>query len=244
MMYADLVLEGGGVKGIGLVGAISVLQERGYTFKRVAGTSAGAIVGSLVAADIAAPELEKIMRSVDYTAFQDGGLTDEIIGGRALNLLFHHGIHPGNYLREWLGQQLDEAGVRTFADLHYQDGERPLPPDQQYRLVVMASDISQGFLQRLPWDYDHYGRDRSAQHVVEAVRASMSLPFFHTPLVWDTAEGNNHGSSTAACCPTTRSTSSTPPPVRNPGGRRSASNCPPVPKRRSARLTTFTARSA
>ena len=50
-MFADLVLEGGGVKGIALVGAISVLEERGYEFRRVAGTSAGAIVGSLVAAN-------------------------------------------------------------------------------------------------------------------------------------------------------------------------------------------------
>ena len=45
-MFADLVLEGGGVKGIALVGAISVLEERGYQFRRVAGTSAGTIVGS------------------------------------------------------------------------------------------------------------------------------------------------------------------------------------------------------
>ena len=42
-MDADVVLEGGGVKGIGLVGAISVLQERGYVFHRVAGTSAGCL---------------------------------------------------------------------------------------------------------------------------------------------------------------------------------------------------------
>ncbi len=50
-MFADLVLEGGSVKGIALVGAISVLEEHGYEFRRVAGTSAGAIVGSLVAAN-------------------------------------------------------------------------------------------------------------------------------------------------------------------------------------------------
>ena len=53
-LRADLVLEGGGVKGIGLVGAIAVLEERGYLFNRVAGTSAGAIVGALVAAGFAA----------------------------------------------------------------------------------------------------------------------------------------------------------------------------------------------
>ena len=46
---ADLVLEGGGVKGLALVGAIEVLEEHGYRFRRIAGTSAGAIVGALVA---------------------------------------------------------------------------------------------------------------------------------------------------------------------------------------------------
>ena len=46
----DLVLEGGGVKGIGLVGAVLTLSGSGYVFPRVAGTSAGAIVAALVAA--------------------------------------------------------------------------------------------------------------------------------------------------------------------------------------------------
>jgi predicted acylesterase/phospholipase RssA len=47
---ADLVLEGGGVKGIALVGAVAVLEEHGYEFNRIAGTSAGSIVGALLAA--------------------------------------------------------------------------------------------------------------------------------------------------------------------------------------------------
>lgn len=47
---ADLVCEGGGVRGIGLVGAVDALVQAGYRFPRVAGTSAGAIVASLVAA--------------------------------------------------------------------------------------------------------------------------------------------------------------------------------------------------
>jgi hypothetical protein len=38
-MFTHLVLEGGGVKGIALVGAITVPEERGYQFWRVAGTS-------------------------------------------------------------------------------------------------------------------------------------------------------------------------------------------------------------
>jgi NTE family protein len=81
-VFADLVLEGGGVKGIALVGAISVLEERGYQFRRVAGASAGAIVGSLVAANAGAAELEEIMRGVDYRRFQDGPRWTECSPGR------------------------------------------------------------------------------------------------------------------------------------------------------------------
>ena len=46
----DLVLAGGGVKGIGLVGAVVKLMDAGYRPYRVAGTSAGAVVGAIVAA--------------------------------------------------------------------------------------------------------------------------------------------------------------------------------------------------
>ena len=37
---SDLVLEGGGVKGIGLVGAVLTLYDAGFVFPRIAGTSA------------------------------------------------------------------------------------------------------------------------------------------------------------------------------------------------------------
>lgn len=47
---ADLVLAGGGVKGIGLVGAASALLDAGSAFHRVSGTSAGAVVGAVLAA--------------------------------------------------------------------------------------------------------------------------------------------------------------------------------------------------
>lgn len=176
---ADLVLEGGGVKGIALVGAISVLEERGYRFHRVAGTSAGAIVGALVAAGVAAPRLREIMGELDYRRFQDGGwLTRLGPPGQLLTLLATSGIHRGDFLRDWLRELLDAQGVRTFADLAGDDPETSLSAEQDYRLVVMASDISQGRLLRLPWDYPRYGCRPDDIEVVDAVRASMSIPYF------------------------------------------------------------------
>jgi NTE family protein len=181
---ADLVLEGGGVKGIALVGAISVLEERGYSFRRVGGTSAGAIVGALVAAGMSAADLTSVMREVDYRRFRDGDLLDHLGGfGQAMSVLIDEGIYRGEYLRRWLGDLLADLGVRTFADLVVDDRGGSFPRDQAYRLVVMASDVSQGRLRRLPWDYrDRYGIDPFTVPVADAVRASMSIPFFYEPV--------------------------------------------------------------
>ena len=44
--FADLVFEGGRVKGIGLAGAYAELARRGVQPKGVAGTSAGAITAA------------------------------------------------------------------------------------------------------------------------------------------------------------------------------------------------------
>ena len=56
-LKCDAVFEGGGVKGIGLVGAVAVTEAKGYDFVNVAGTSAGAIIAALVAAGYRADEL-------------------------------------------------------------------------------------------------------------------------------------------------------------------------------------------
>ena len=45
----------------------------------------------------------------------------------------------------------------------------------------MTSDVTRGRLVRLPWDYPKYGLDADDQLVADAVRASMSIPFFYEP---------------------------------------------------------------
>jgi NTE family protein len=182
-MDADLVLEGGGVKGIGLVGAYTSLVEAGYRIHRIAGTSAGAIVGSLIAADMPPEELRRVMQEVEYGRFQDEGFLDHLgLVGKGLSLLFEKGIYEGNYLREWLEGILSRLGKRTFGDLRIDDPGSSLPPEKAYRLVVMTSDVTRGELVRLPWDYPKYGLEADDQLVADAVRASMSIPFFYEPL--------------------------------------------------------------
>lgn len=179
----DLVLEGGGVKGIALVGVLSVLEERGYRFQRVAGTSAGAIVGALVAAGMPTDEMATIMQELDYRRFRDSrGLARLPVVGQPLALVASNGIYRGDYLHAWLDELLAERGVKTFAQLRGNDPGTSLPPERDYRLVVMASDLTQGALRRLPWDYDRYGCKADEVAVADAVRASMSIPFFYRPV--------------------------------------------------------------
>lgn len=183
----DLVLEGGGVKGIGLIGAIEEIDRAGYIIRRVAGTSAGAIVGSLIAAGMPVETALKTMRELDYKKFRDESFIDKLgIGGKSLSLFFEQGIYEGAYLRNWLADQLEKLGVRTFADLKITEPwAEALPPEQRYKLVVVASDISGGRLARFPWDYKRYGLNPDEQLVADAVRASMSIPFFYEPVKLD-----------------------------------------------------------
>jgi NTE family protein len=191
----DLVLEGGGVKGLALLGAVLPLYDAGYRFERLAGTSAGAIVAALVAAYQTAGrdlhELEAVMHSCDYQAFADRDTLEELTGpiGEGIDLLAHQGAHTDDYLYEWMQPLLAEVGVTTFADLRLDDPESSLPSHRQYSLVVHASDLSRRCLVRLPWDYHHYGRPAESQRIVDAVRASMSYPFFFRPVEFTTGSG-------------------------------------------------------
>ena len=65
------MLEGGGVKGSALVGAVAAIEDAGYTFHRVAGTSAGALVAAMVAANIPASRMHERLMDYDYTRFRD-----------------------------------------------------------------------------------------------------------------------------------------------------------------------------
>lgn len=191
----DLVLEGGGVKGIALVGALEVLQERGYRFNRVAGSSAGAIAGAMVAAGIPPTTMAEVMRSVDYSRFQDGRRWNRFLPVQALNVLLRNGIYPGRFLEQWLDEQLRAHGPRyrngTFSDLPYEDPQqaRPIPENERFRLIVTASDLSNGRLKFLPRDFEDYHRAPGEQSIVDAVRISMSIPFFFRPVKWTATDG-------------------------------------------------------
>jgi NTE family protein len=191
---ADLVLSGGGVKGIGLVGAVVALMDAGYGVKRVSGTSAGSIVGAIVAAasmddQLSAEDVKELALQLDYHKFTDPGGVERLpLLGPSLAVLRGTGIYKGDYAHDWVRSQLANLGVRTFGDLAVDDDD--LPPERRYKLVVTVADVTTGQLVRLPWDYRRvYGLDPDEQSVANAVRASMAIPFFFRPVTLTASSG-------------------------------------------------------
>ncbi|MDF5720579.1 MAG: patatin-like phospholipase family protein [Rhizonema sp. PD37] len=184
----DAVFEGGGVKGLGLFGAVAVTEEKGYVFENVAGTSAGAIVAALIAAGYKGTELKKIQNEVDYLRFRDPTLQQEIpLIGSVLSLITEKSLYKGDFFESWLHERLQEKNISTFGDLvmeEYKDD-----PRYRYKLQVIASDISRGKMLVLPRDIVDYGINPDELSVVKAVRMSMSIPFFFKPVTLTSSLG-------------------------------------------------------
>jgi NTE family protein len=177
----DLVFEGGGVKGIGLAGAFSYLDEQRFQPQRVAGTSAGAITAALVAAGYGRDELQRlVLEEMKFKEFEDGHHWPI---GEAVDMLGRKGLHPGAYFEGWMTDLLKAKGMTKFGDLSQpaDTGDEGL----HYRLQVIASDVSEERMLVLPRDArTHLGIDPDEFEIAKAVRMSMSIPIFFEPVTY------------------------------------------------------------
>lgn len=188
----DLVLGGGGVRGIAYVGALSALAAAGWTPFRVAGASAGAMAGALWVAGAQPDEMRGYLEELDYRsfAFADvvGRLTRRPVVGSVVERLSPSTTDP----LVWYDSLLADHGVRTWADLRLDDDQAGhLPPERRYALVVRCLDVVKRRVVHLPWDYHRYGLEPDSQPVSEAVRASMSVPVVFDPV--QLGEGDRAG---------------------------------------------------
>ena len=170
-MIVDGVFSGGGIKGFAYVGAMQVIEEQGIQFKRVAGTSAGAILATFIAAGFNAKELEEIFDELNLKVLLDP--PKFFIGLpflKWINLYVRFGMYRGNSLEKWFHQKLATKSICCFGDL---------PKDS---LKLVASDLTNGSILVLPDDLKHYGIDGSTFPISRALRMSCGLPFFFEPV--------------------------------------------------------------
>ena len=170
-MLIDGVFSGGGLKGFALVGAYQVLEEKGYHFQRVAGTSAGAILASFIAAGYTGKEIEGILDELDVLSLLDPRKTIIPLPSMKWFLLYWRlGLYKGKALENWFLEKLAEKGVYTFSDL----------PMGSLKLV--ASDLTYGRLIVFPDDLEKYGIPADSFPIARAIRMSCGIPFFFEPV--------------------------------------------------------------
>ncbi len=178
----DLVLGGGGVRGAAHIGALTALEEAGYSVVRSAGASAGAIASAFAVAGVQATTLRELFEALDLTRFVFADVVARLRTRRGVGRLADRWSDEAAEPLTWLTEILADQGIHTFGDLKVADPDATDPPERSYRLVVRCLDIMQRRVVRLPWDYARYGLDPDAQSVAQAVRASMSVPLVYDPV--------------------------------------------------------------
>lgn len=170
-MLINGVFEGGGVRGIGIVGSVKAAELQGITFNYLAGTSSGSIVAALLAAGYTAEEMKEIILDTSFMSLlKRSPVFNSIIGGPALRVLLKKGLYSGEALEEWISKVLLAKGIRTFQDL------------EPGKLRVVASDITNGRIMIIPDDLGKLGFDTNSFPVAKAVRMSCSIPYFFDPV--------------------------------------------------------------
>lgn len=185
---ADAVFEGGGVLGVAFLGAARCCEEAGIRWRHLAGTSAGAITASFLASRLSLDEIEGILGDLDFADLLsektsrwilDRDPSDDLRHAIRMfaNLLLarRRGQYSTRPFYNWLSENLAKGGIGTFGSLTVEgDGAR-----LRSRLKVVVSDITHGQMLILPDDLND--DVRGAFPVAEAVRLSMSIPFFFEP---------------------------------------------------------------
>ena len=171
-MQINGVFQGGGVKGISLVGAVKAAEMNDVWFDRLAGTSSGSIVAAFIAAGFKADEMKEIIMDSPFTQFlKRAPIFNVAYIGPALRILLKNGLYSGEALEHWIREILLRKGIRTFDDL------------DKGKLSIVASNITNGQILVLPDDLDKLGISPQNFEVAKAVRMSCSIPYFFDPVV-------------------------------------------------------------
>lgn len=133
-------LGGGAARGFAHIGVIKVLESHGIVADYVAGTSAGAVVGSLYAGGFDPYAMQKIAQQLDESIFADWTL-----GGR--------GILKGEALQDFINQHLKNRSLdklnKPFAAVatDLKSGERVVFRSGDTGMAVRASAAVPGVFQ-------------------------------------------------------------------------------------------------
>jgi len=167
--FKNLVLEGGGVKGIAYVGALEVISDKGILtqLERVGGTSAGAITALLIGLAYSSDEIKEILWDMDFSSFLDaspGVIRNDV------RLVKEYGWYKGDTFREWVGKIIKDKTGNSEATFRDVEAMRKLKGFKD--LYFIGTNLSTRFS-------EVFSSEHTPDMVVaDAVRISMSIPIF------------------------------------------------------------------
>lgn len=181
VLKADGVFEGGGVRAIGFIGAVCCLEDRGYLWNKLAGTSAGGLIAALLSAGYSGKEMKKMLDSLNLKNFIDNKKSGKIPYLNSLiSLIMKKGIFSSIAIEKFIQKSLESKGITRFKDIS-KNGES--------KLKIIASDTTRNEMLILPDDLIKYNIDPMEFSIAKAVRMSIAIPFYFTPSILK--EGNN-----------------------------------------------------
>jgi NTE family protein len=176
--YRNLVMEGGGIKGIAYGGALQELENKGILqgIVRTAGTSAGAIQACLLALGYSPSEITDIISNTPVESFNDDGFV--LTGSKRLINKF--GWYKGDSfllkMEEVIQQRTGNPNL-TFRELHQLAQSYPFRD-----LYVTGCNLTKQKIE--VFSYETHPEMR----VADAVRISMSIPLYYRG-VWVNEQG-------------------------------------------------------
>ncbi|MBC6606015.1 patatin-like phospholipase family protein [Hymenobacter sp. BT188] len=167
--YRNLVMEGGGIRGIAYGGALAELEKQGVLagIQRVGGTSAGAIQAALLAVGYSPQEIIEVVNNTPVQRLNDGRL---IFFGGSTRLLKQYGWYRGDQFTKYLSGLVARKTHNpdlTLGQLHEltQQGKGRDLYVTGTNLTTQRTDV---------FSYETHPNLR----VADAVRISMSIPLY------------------------------------------------------------------
>lgn len=176
MYIKNLALKGGGVKGIAYVGALKELDKAGIYkgVERVSGTSAGAIVALMIALQLSPEKIEELMRQLDFKKFKSGW--------NPIRIFTKYGLYNGDEILKFIYKCYQASFKEITEKSTFSDFEKAGCKN----IIVFASDLNTHSI----CEFSAYKTPNCI--VAEAIRASMSIPFFFKSWQFSNNIPNNH----------------------------------------------------
>lgn len=160
----NLILQGGGVKGLSYIGALRYLEEQGYKIKNIAGSSIGSVIGCLIIAGYNSYELEDIINQLDYKMFLSKNSFSKFLKTGSL--------FSTRKLEQYLNNLLLNKNIQYFSDIKI---------GNYYKVIFISTSLKYKRIFVLPYDLKLLNIDPDTFPIAKAVIMSCSIPFFYEP---------------------------------------------------------------